>query len=76
MSESKTDYATTEEPAPDQGSADIATLVQQDIESRAKKGREEYGTRLQAGNGRDALADAYQEALDLCMYLRQRLEER
>lgn len=29
-----------------------------------------------AHNGRDALVDAYQEALDLTMYLRQAIEER
>jgi hypothetical protein len=35
-----------------------------------------YGTLLQAGNGRDALVDAYQECLDLACYLRQAIEER
>ena len=33
-------------------------------------------TSLQAFNGRDALRDAYEEALDLCQYLRQALYER
>lgn len=42
----------------------------------AAMGRARYGTPLQAGNGRDALVDAYQEALDLCVYLRQAIEER
>lgn len=31
---------------------------------------------LQAHNGRDPLVDAYQEALDLVVYLRQAIEER
>jgi hypothetical protein len=31
---------------------------------------------LRAHNGRDALVDAYQEALDLCVYLRQVIQER
>ncbi len=30
---------------------------------------------MQAGNGRDALVDAFQEALDLVVYLRQALAE-
>lgn len=30
---------------------------------------------LQPFNGRDALVDAYQEAVDLAVYLRQRIEE-
>jgi hypothetical protein len=39
-------------------------------------GRRKYGTALEANNGRDALMDAYQEALDLAMYLRQAIAER
>ena len=39
-------------------------------------GIEKYETPLQTFNGRDGLVDAYQEALDLCVYLRQVLEER
>lgn len=55
--------------------ADIAVLVQKDIEMRAVIGEQTYGERLRAHNGRSALIDAYQEALDLAMYLRQELEE-
>ena len=54
----------------------IYHLVIQDIESRAEAGKEKYGTYLQPHNGRDALMDAYQEAIDLAMYLRQQIEER
>lgn len=54
----------------------IQDLVIQDIEARKSVGLRKYGTLLQAGNGRDALQDAYEEALDLCQYLRQALEER
>jgi len=54
---------------------DINKLVQQDLEERAKVGEITYGTRLKPFNGRDALVDAYQEALDLCVYLRQVIEE-
>lgn len=42
-----------------------------DLEARAKIGEAKYGTTLRAHNGRDAVVDAYQEALDLCMYLAQ-----
>lgn len=55
---------------------DVATLVCHDIEARAQKGHVKYGERLKPNNGRVALWDAYQEALDLCMYLRQEIEER
>lgn len=54
---------------------EIAALVIQDIESRAQLGERMYGERLRAFNGRNSLLDAYQEALDQCMYLRQTLEE-
>lgn len=54
----------------------VHDLVIKDIEGRKDFGRKKYGTFLQAYNGRDSLKDAYEEALDLCCYLRQALEER
>jgi hypothetical protein len=51
-------------------------LVMADMRQRDEIGRYKYGTRLQAFNGRDALVDAYQEALDLAVYLRQAIYER
>lgn len=54
----------------------IWDLVVEDMQARDHVGRERYGTPLQANNGRDALVDAYQEALDLVVYLRQVIEER
>ncbi len=51
-------------------------LVIEDMHERDKVGRNRYGTPLQTNNGRDALVDAYQEALDLVVYLRQAIEER
>lgn len=54
----------------------IWPLVIEDMRERDRVGRERYGTPLQAHNGRDALVDAYQEALDLAVYLRQAIEER
>lgn len=63
------------EPAPKPGATDIAPLVIADIEARVTAGKAKYGTVLQSFNGRDALMDAYQEAIDLVMYLRQAIEE-
>jgi hypothetical protein len=42
--------------------------VIEDMKARDHQGRAKYGTPLQAENGRDALMDAYQEALDMCVY--------
>lgn len=49
--------------------------VRADIRERAEVGRQRYGQPLRAHNGRNALLDAYLEALDLIMYSRQALEE-
>lgn len=54
----------------------IWDLVEYDIRERDKLGTFKYKTRLQGFNGRDALKDAYQEALDLSVYLRQAIYER
>ena len=54
---------------------DVATLVQLDIEKRVEKGEKEYGERLKPFNGRYALQDAYEEALDLALYLKQAMVE-
>lgn len=51
-------------------------LVKMDIDAREVVGVATYGTRLQPHNGRDALRDAYAEALDLVVYLRQAIYER
>lgn len=53
----------------------IVDLVVTDMLERKRVGIERYGVPLQANNGRNALVDAYEEALDLCMYLKQALEE-
>lgn len=54
----------------------VQDLVVADIEARKQFGIRKYGTALQSGNGRDMLLDAYEEALDLCIYLRGALDER
>jgi hypothetical protein len=54
----------------------IVDLVMEDMKARKQLGIKRYGTALQPFNGRDALVDAYEEALDLAIYLRQALEEK
>lgn len=53
----------------------IQDLVIADIERRKDVGRRRYGTVLQPFNGRNSLRDAYEEAIDLAVYLRQLLYE-
>lgn len=53
----------------------ILGMVLADLTNRALEGNKKYGEPLKAHNGRNALWDAYQEALDLAMYLRQAIEE-
>lgn len=62
-------------PVPAAG-PDVLGLVVKDLADRAALGLRKYGQPLRPNNGRDALLDAYHEALDLAMYLRQALEER
>lgn len=57
-------------------SGPIWNLVIADMQERDRLGMERYGKPLVANNGRDALRDAYEEALDLAVYLRQAIEER
>lgn len=70
-----TNYSVPEPLPLNNTSKSIHDLVISDIEDRKEFGLAKYGTTLQAGNGRNALLDAYQEALDLACYLRQALEE-
>ena len=46
-------------------------ILQPYAADRRVQGIERYGTPLQADNGRDAIADAFQEELDRIAYLRQ-----
>lgn len=69
--------ANTPEPMPEATSGPaVWDLVIADMRERDHVGRAKYGVPLQAGNGRDNLVDAYQEALDLAVYLRAEIEER
>ena len=57
---------------------DIAKMVQEDIESRAQLGEKKYGGRLEVGSRNNMISplqNAYEEALDLAMYLKQEIEE-
>ena len=66
-----------EQPAPTPNTYPaVWPLVMVDMAGRDKLGRERYGTPLQPHNGRDALRDAYEEALDLAVYLRTAIYER
>ncbi|MGL5282737.1 MAG: hypothetical protein ACRC8W_13500 [Plesiomonas shigelloides] len=63
------------QPTPHGSGDPILGMVLADLTNRALVGKEKYGEPLKAHNGRNALQDAYEEALDMCMYLRQALEE-
>lgn len=53
----------------------LRQVMAEDMRARDEFGRSKYGTPLQVENGRDASTDAYQEALDLCVYARQKMEQ-
>ncbi len=71
-----TKLAAGTQPTPHGTGREITPLVIADMEARREFGTAKYGEGLTAFNGRDALQDAYQEALDLVVYLRQMIEER
>jgi hypothetical protein len=59
------------------GEDDIADAVATDFKARIEIGIKRYGRPLQTHNGRNAIKDAYEEALDLANYLKQaHLEDR
>lgn len=83
------DYFNTEDAYQDQGlgirrepspvrvfGVSIWQLVIADMRDRERFGKEKYGTHLHKGDGRRSLVDAYQEALDLCVYLRKAIAEK
>jgi hypothetical protein len=51
-------------------------MVAEDLEARKQLGLKRYGSLLQPNNGRDNLQDAYEEVLDLAVYLKTEIEER
>lgn len=54
----------------------IWDLVMDDMRARDALGAERYGQRLKPHDGRDSLADLYQEQLDAAVYTRKLLFER
>lgn len=68
--------ATNPEPPPKpNASPAVWETVIEDMRARDNFGRAKYGTPLQPFNGRKPLVDAYQEALDLVVYLKQEILE-
>lgn len=65
-----------DQPPPEESEGDVWAEIIQDMVDRRQHGLDEYGTPLQRFNGRDAMVDAYQEALDLLVYFRQFTGER
>lgn len=61
-------------PTPNDGVA-IQDLLIEDVKKRKDHGIAKYGTPVQAHNGRRMILDAYEEVLDLAVYLRGALEE-
>jgi hypothetical protein len=53
----------------------IHAIVIGDLVDRMRLGVKRYGTKLQAHNGRNPLVDAYEECLDLAVYLKQAIIE-
>jgi hypothetical protein len=54
----------------------IFDLVRTELEARDRIGWEQHHRPLLAHDGRDSLSEAYEEALDLVVYLRKALAER
>lgn len=54
----------------------IWDLVLEDMRARDALGHRKYGKHLTPHDGRDSLRDAYEEALDLAVYLRKAMFER
>jgi hypothetical protein len=63
-------------PIKDTDGTAVWPIVLKDIQARIDFGEQKYGTTLKTHNGRDPLWDAYQEAIDLVVYLRQAILER
>lgn len=68
-------YCRCSPPGQEESSETIFDLVRADLAARDAKGRETYGGPLLPWDGRNSLWDAYEEALDLAMYLRKKIRE-
>ena len=71
MSNKDIDNINNAEPNPEKNELpSVWELVVDDMQSRNEFGIGKYGTPLQPFNGRNQLKDAYQEVLDLAVYMR------
>lgn len=61
---------------PEPGKINVQAVLRAAIHEREAHGRRKYGRSLETHNGRDALQDAWEEALDLVTYLTQMRLER
>ncbi len=52
----------------------VGKALIKDGQERNLQGKAKYGVELSINNSRDPVVDAYQEALDCCVYLRQAVE--
>lgn len=67
---------TTEQPAPMPGRESVTDWLIERLKERREHGRATYGRELETFNGRDVGRDAWEEALDLLVYLsQQRMEQ-
>jgi hypothetical protein len=65
-----------DQPLPTPGKQNVQQALIAALGERMEYGVRKYGTPLQTHNGRDALVDAWEEALDLLTYLTQMRLER
>jgi hypothetical protein len=65
-----------DQPLPTPGKINVQAALRAALVEREEYGRRKYGTALETDNGRDALTDAWEEALDLVTYLTQMRLER
>lgn len=63
------------EPKPTKGKHKVGKEVIRDIEDRIDLGLSRYGSLLMTFNNRNSLVDLYQELIDGCMYVKQKLIE-
>lgn len=67
---------TTQPPPTPNDTVPVVDQLHAYLDQRRALGVRRYGVSLQAGNGRDALVDALEEAIDLVQYLAQAVIER
>lgn len=65
-----------DQPLPTPGSQPVQAALIAALAERREYGTRKYGRPLETHNGRDALTDAWEEALDLLTYLTQMRLER